>query len=100
MRVTLPHQLGTEEVRRRMRERSHEIEGFFPAGMASVRTDWPSEDVMGIHVNALGNNVEGAVEVYDDSVVIEMDLPAALSFMRGMIERSVKKEASKLLEKH
>ena len=44
MRVTLPHSLGKEEVRRRMHKHAHEIGSFFPAGLARVTTGWPSDD--------------------------------------------------------
>ena len=38
MRVPIAHQLPKEEVRRRLRERSHEIASFVPGGMADVKT--------------------------------------------------------------
>lgn len=97
MRVTLKHDLGKEEVRRRMRERSHEIAGYFPVGMASVETAWPSEDEMALTVTAMGQEIDGKVEVEDDHVVIEMNLPAMLGFLRGTIESAVRKQGQKLL---
>jgi hypothetical protein len=99
MRVHLPHEIGKEEVRKRMRERSHEIAGYFPAGMATIETTWPDEDQMDLVVNAVGQSIKGAVEVYEDEVVIELNLPPMLSFLRGTLEKSVRTEASKLLEK-
>lgn len=98
MRVHLPHDLSKEEVRKRMRERSHEIAGYFPAGMATIETSWPDEDQMDLIVNAVGQRIKGAVEVYSDEVVIELDLPPMLGFLRGTLERSVKTEGAKLLE--
>ncbi len=98
MRVPLPHKLGKEEVRRRMHERSHEIAGYFPPGMATIETSWSDEDQMDLVVTAAGQKIYGAVEVYDEEVVIAMDLPPLLGFLRGTLERSVRKEATKLLE--
>ena len=40
MRVPIAHTLPKEEVRRRLRERSHEIANFIPGGMADVTTGW------------------------------------------------------------
>ena len=99
MRVALPHDLGREEVRRRLRERSHEIADHIPGGLAEVRSRWPSEDLMELEVDAMGQTVSGDIEVYDNQVVIEFDLPAALSFFRPMIEGAVRSNATKLLEK-
>lgn len=98
MRVTLKHDLGKEEVRRRMRERAHEIAGYFPAGMATVETEWPSDDVMALTVTAVGQKIDGAVEVEEDHVVIEMNLPAMLGFLRGTLEHAVRNHGAKLLE--
>ena len=47
MRVTLPHTLGKEEVRRRMHKHADEIGSFFPAGLARVTTGWPSTRARG-----------------------------------------------------
>ena len=99
MLVHLPHHLGKEEVRKRMRERSHEIAGYLPPGMASIETSWPDEDQMDLKVTAVGQRIRGAVEVYADEVVIELDLPPMLSFLKGTLEKSVRTEGAKLLEK-
>ncbi|MDP5102683.1 MAG: polyhydroxyalkanoic acid system family protein [Erythrobacter sp.] len=97
MRVTLPHDLTREEVRRRMRAHTDEIAGFFPAGIAKVTTDWPSEDRMSIIAEVVGYSIPGGVDVRDNEVVIEMQLPAMLGLMRGPLEHAVKKEAGRLL---
>lgn len=99
MRVSLPHSLGKEEVRRRMHEHGHEIADYFPAGMASVDTSWPDEDRMDLLVSAMGQRIEGGIDITEDNVVIEMDLPAMLGFLRGTIEGAVRKHGGRLLEK-
>lgn len=98
MRVNLPHDLGKEEVCNRMRDRAHEIAGYFPPGMATVDTEWRSEDVMALTVTAAGQKIKGSIEVEEDQVVIEFNLPAMLGFLRGTLERAVRTEATKLLE--
>jgi Putative polyhydroxyalkanoic acid system protein (PHA_gran_rgn) len=97
MRVTLPHDLSKEEVRRRMRDHADEISGFFPPGLARVTTGWPNEDRMAITAEVMGMTIPGGVEVRDKDVVIEMDLPMLLSVMRGPLEAAVKKEGGRLL---
>ena len=99
MRVTLPHTLGKEEVRARMHKHGHEIGNYFPAGMAEVETSWPSEDFMELVITAAGQRIEGGIEVEEEAVVIDMDLPPLLGFLRGTIERAVRKHGGKLLEK-
>lgn len=97
MRVAIPHTLGREEVRRRLRSRGHEIADHIPGGMAEVQTDWPSEDCMTIAVSALGQRMLGAIEVGDSEIVVAFDLPPALSFIEPVVEGAVRKQGQKLL---
>lgn len=97
MRVSLPHDLGREEVRRRLHERHHEIAHFFPPGMAQLDTNWQGEDHMDMVITIVGQELKGAIDIHDDKVTIEMQLPLALSFLRGTIERAMKKEGTRLL---
>jgi len=97
MRVRLPHQIGSAEVRRRLEERKDEIVTYFPEGMATLESDWASEDHLDFTVAVAGQRVGGAVDIAEDHVVIEIDLPFLLSFLRPTIERSMRKEATRLL---
>ena len=97
IRVHLDHSLGKDEVRRRMHAQSDEIAGYFPAGFAQVETSWSDEDQMDMLVTAMGQRIRGQVEVYEDEVVIELNLPPMLSFLRGTIEGAVRDNGTKLL---
>jgi len=99
MRVRLPHTLGKEEVRRRMHEHGHEIANYFPPGMATVENSWPDEDRMELAITAAGQRIEGGIDVAEDHVVIAMDLPPLLGFLRGTLERAVRKHGGQMLEK-
>ncbi|MEM8725065.1 MAG: polyhydroxyalkanoic acid system family protein [Pseudomonadota bacterium] len=99
MRVTLPHDLGQEEVRRRMHEHSASIGSYFPPGMAEVETSWPHEDQMDLLITAAGQRITGQIEVHEAHVIIDMDLPPILGFLRGTLERAVRKHGGQLLEK-
>lgn len=97
MRVTLPHSLGKDEVRRRMRAHADEIAGFFPPGLARVRTTWPSEDRMDLTAEVMGIAIPGTVDVCEGEVVISMELPLVLSVMKAPLEAAVRKEGGRLL---
>jgi len=97
MRVAIPHKLGKEEARRRLRSRSHEIAGQIPGGMAEVATAWPDEDRMTMRIAALNQTLHGAVEVGESELVLEIDLPAALGFVQPLIEKAVRQKGAKLL---
>lgn len=97
MRVPIAHTLPKEEVRRRLRERSHEIANFVPGGMADVSTSWPNEDRMDLSVRAMGQGIDGRVLIEEHEVVFEVDLPPALSFVEPMIAGAIRDKGQKLL---
>jgi Putative polyhydroxyalkanoic acid system protein (PHA_gran_rgn) len=97
MRVALPHSLGREEVRRRLRERSGEIAGLFPGGLAEVAVSWPNQDRMSLDVTAMGKTVAGAVEIGETEVVFLIELPGALSFAESMVRGALESKGRKLL---
>lgn len=98
MRVPIGHQLGKEEVRRRLQSRSHEIANFVPGGMADVTTTWPTEDIMALSVKAMGQAIDGKVIIEDNQVIFEIDLPPALSFVEPMVAGAIRTQGQKLLE--
>lgn len=97
MRVAVPHSLGKDEARSRLKARAHEVSDFIPGGMAQVAIDWPAEDRMAMHVAAMGQSIDGTVEVEDNAVVFTVNLPAMLSFVEPMIERAIADKGRKLL---
>ena len=97
MRVPIPHSLPKEEVRRRLRERSHELADHIPGGMAEVETGWPSEDRMTLSVGAMGQTVAGYLEIEDARVVVDLTLPAALSFFEPIVKGALQQKGQKLL---
>ena len=98
MRVPIPHDLPKEEVRRRLRERSHEIADFIPGGMAEVTTGWPDEDRMTLGVRAMGQGIDGQVLIEERQVIFEVNLPPALSVVEPMVAGAIRDRGQKLLE--
>ena len=97
MQVAVPHDLSREEVRRRLRENSDRMGDAIPGGMADITTSWPSEDRMAMAISAMGQTMEGAVEIEDNQVVFNIDLPLALSFVAPMVEGAIRQQGQALL---
>ncbi|MEM6827072.1 MAG: polyhydroxyalkanoic acid system family protein [Pseudomonadota bacterium] len=97
MKVRLPHNLEPAEVRRRLEERKGEIVSYFPEGMASLESRWMGEDHMDFVVAIAGQRIKGSVDIAEDHVVIDVNLPLILSFLNSKIESSVRKEGTRLL---
>ncbi len=98
MEVAIPHQLGREEVRRRLQSSSHEIADAIPGGMADVQTSWPSEDRMAMAITAMGQMMSGHIDIEDDQVLFHMEMPPALSFLKPIVEGAIRQGAQKMLE--
>ncbi|WP_311735604.1 polyhydroxyalkanoic acid system family protein [Croceicoccus naphthovorans] len=93
----MPHSLSKEEVRRRLDEKQDSITGFVPGGMADVETSWASEDRMVMTIRAMGQEMNGNVDIEDGAVVFTVDLPMALSFVEPMIQGAIEQSGRKLL---
>lgn len=97
MRVPMEHNLGKEEVRRRLQMRSHEIVDAIPGGVAQVTTSWPTEDCLALDIDAMGNIIKSRILIEETQVVFEIDLPPALSFVEPVIGGAIRKKGQKLL---
>ena len=97
MRVPLSHDLGKDEVRRRLQSRSHEIGQYVPGGLAGVTTSWPSEDRMNLAVKAMGQSIDGCVIIEETQVIFEVNLPLALSFVEPMVANAIRQQGQKLI---
>ncbi|WAT17481.1 polyhydroxyalkanoic acid system family protein [Aurantiacibacter sp. MUD11] len=98
MDIEIPHNLGREEVRRRLAENSHRIGDNIPGGMAQVDTSWPSENRMAMAISAMGQSLTGHIDVEDDKVVFHMILPPALGFLSPIVEGAIRDQGERLLE--
>ena len=97
MEVAIPHNLGRDEVRNRLRSRSHMIADGIPGGMAEVTTQWPSEDRMAMIVTAMGQTISAHVDIEDRQIVFVVDVPPALGFIKPIIEGALRQQGEKLL---
>ena len=97
MRVAIPHTLGKAEVRRRLTDRTPDLAGFIPGGFAKVDHGWIDDDHMRLIVNALGQVIESRLDIEDDQVVVNVDLPPQLAFVGKAIEAGIRNKATKLL---
>jgi len=97
MEVAIPHSLGREEARRRLRDNSPRMADGIPGGMAQVETRWPSEDRMEMAINALGQSLVGHIDVGDSQVTLAIDLPPALGFLQPIVETAIRQQGQQLL---
>lgn len=97
MRVEIPHNLDKATARERLRTNSHKMADQFPGGMAQITTSWPNEDTMAMHVQAMGQELHGEVQLEEGKIVFNMVLPPALSFIEPIVSGAIKQGGQKLI---
>ncbi len=97
MQVPIPHTLGRDEARRRMKANSHQMGDGIPGGASLLETSWPSEDRMNLAVGAMGQHISGHIDIEDNRVVLNIDLPPALGFIEPIIAGAIKQGGQKML---
>jgi hypothetical protein len=94
--IDLPHNLGAEEAKSRMRGGIGKLEDHLP-GRAEVESSW-SGDRMNLKVRAMGQEVSGHIDVEDRKVRLELMLPPFLAMLGSHIEGLLRKGGTDLLE--
>lgn len=95
--IDLPHSLGAEEAKRRMRGGIGKLKDHIPGGAADVAARWDG-DRMFLDVRALGQEVTGHIDVFDSIVRLELMMPPLLAMLGHKIEGLIRRGGTELLE--
>lgn len=93
--ISIAHQLGRVEARRRI---ENGFAGFlrqFPGG-SRCSEHW-DDDRLTFSVAAMGQTLSGVVEVLDAAVTIRIELPGVLGLIAGGLKRRLEKAGQQLL---
>ena len=85
IRISIPHQLGRAEARRRIEAGFAKIIQQLPGSGGACSERWDGDRLI-FGVTAMGQTVDGVIDVLDAAVTIEIDLPGLL----GMIASGLK----------
>ncbi len=97
--VVVAHRLGKVEAIRRLREGFARTNGQIGAMVAMERETWQG-DTLFFQMRALGQTAAGSIEVLEDALHIEVSLPWLLAKASKVLLPLLRKETTKLLEKH
>jgi hypothetical protein len=95
--IELRHNLGRDEVRRRMSSRVGDLHRHVPGGMATVTSHWSTADCMAVNVRVMGQDIPCTLDVEDDLVRATIMLPELLSLMARPIAGIVRQQGEALL---
>lgn len=98
--VTIPHQLGQEEARRRIGEGFSRLRSQMTGGIGTMLACHERWEGDRLHFDAgmLGQKMTGRLDVSSDAVRIEVDLPEILAALADRIVSKLKAEGQKLLK--
>jgi hypothetical protein len=95
--VDIPHSLGREVARQRLRDNVGDLGRHIPGGIAELATDWPTPDRLVIDLTAMGQRLTATIDIEDTVVHVSFVLPGMLSFMAGAISAAVRNKGGQLL---
>jgi hypothetical protein len=96
--VSIPHDLGKAEAIRRLQHGVGQMKSQFGEKIASVESSWVG-DRMDFRVGALGQNVSGHLDVTEDAVRVEVQLPWVLAMIAEKAKGFIQKQGTLMLEK-
>ena len=95
--VTVPHNLGAEEAKRRINEQLEHLRRDYIDKVAYSEVNWDA-DTADLRVVALGQTVTGKICVLSDSLRIEVQLPWILAALTEKIQGVLKNKAEESLK--
>ena len=94
--VSIPHQLGRAEARRRIETGFAKIIRQLPGSAGNCSERWDGDRLV-FGVAAMGQTIAGFVDVGDAEVTMEIELPGLLGLLAGGLKGRLRKAGQLLL---
>lgn len=96
--VSIPHTLGRQEAKRRLDSGIGRIRPELAALVSTLDYNWSGDD-LNFRAVAMWQTITGRIEVLEDSVRIEIDLPWMMRLLGDTILKQVRGRGMAMLEK-
>ena len=96
--VSIPHQLGRAEARRRIEAGFAQVVHLFPGGGGAYSERWEA-DRLTFGLAAMGQTVNGVIDVGDAVVTIVIELPGVLGLIANSLKDRLQQVGQLLLTK-
>lgn len=96
--VTIPHQLGRAEARKRIDEGFADMSRHLGGAAGALEKRWIG-DRLDFSLTSFGQSIAGHVDVADALVTVEVILPGFLAMIAGKVQGTLRKEGQLLLTK-
>jgi putative polyhydroxyalkanoate system protein len=98
LKIQIPHQLGRAEARRRIETGFEKLLRQLP-GRAGARTERWEGDRLTFSVATMGQTVSGTIDVLENVVTMEIELPGLLGQIASAFKGKLQKAGQMLLTK-
>jgi hypothetical protein len=95
--VTVPHQLSREEAKSRVKGGMGQVRQQLAPFVGTMEESW-TEDRMEFRLTAVGQNISGRLEVMDEAVRVEVELPWMLRLLGETLQKRIGKQGKLMLE--
>jgi len=96
--VTIPHRLGKEEARRRLQAGLSNVHANVSDSLVMLKDAWAG-DHMDFQARLLCQSTTGSIDVGDNHVRLEVQLPWMLAMVANKAKALVKRQGYLMLEK-
>lgn len=96
--ITIPHRLGRQEAARRLKAGFGDMRSTFGERFVVLKDDWAG-DHLDFRASLLGQTTTGTVDVGDDHVRLEVQLPWVLSLLANKAKELVQRHGRLMLDK-
>jgi Putative polyhydroxyalkanoic acid system protein (PHA_gran_rgn) len=96
--VSIPHRLGRQEAKRRVDSGIGRLRPELGVFVSALDYSW-DEDTLNFNAAAMWQTITGRIEVLDDALLIEIDLPWMMQLLADTIAKQVRGRGIALLEK-
>lgn len=94
--INIPHQLGRAEARRRIEAGFTKLIAQLPGSVGACSQRWDG-DQLSFSVRAMGQTIAGIADVFDATVVMEIELPGVLGIIANGLKDRLQKAGQLLL---
>lgn len=98
VKVDIPHKLTREDARERIRKGFDGIRSEATGGFVKFEDVW-NGDHLDFRAKVMMQSITGRLDVLDDHVHVEIELPAFLAALAEKLTGKIRKEGQILLEK-
>jgi putative polyhydroxyalkanoate system protein len=97
--ISIPHKLGKAEARSRIENGFDQLKGQMAAASVSRFQHAWAGDRLSFSAQAVGQTLNGRIDIGEEDVRIEVDLPGLLGMFASKIAGKLRQQGTLLLEK-